>query len=114
MEYKIIEGKKLGSRNFECEGYRYTLSSQSKTSIYLRCTLWRCKERFCQGTGRIDRLLNLLYIKQIHNHTEAAYKSNIIALNNRLKRAAETSTNNLRHVFDDITSTDQAGALVTY
>ena len=114
MEYKIIEGKKLGSRNFECEGYRFTLSSQSETSIYLRCTLWRCRERFCQGTGRIDRLLNLLYIKQIHNHTEAAYKSNIIALNNRLKRAAETSTDNLRHVFDDVTSTDQAGALVTY
>ena len=50
----------------------------------------------------------------MHNHTEAAYKSNLIVLNNKLKCAAEISTENLRHVFDDVTSTDQTGALVTY
>ena len=50
----------------------------------------------------------------MHNHIEAAYKSNLVVLNNKLKRAAEISTENLRHVFDDVTSTDQAGALVTY
>lgn len=114
MEYKIIEGKKLGSQNFECQGYLYIQSRQTETSIYLRCTLWRCGEKLCPGTGRIDRLLNVLYTKQMHNHTQAAYKSNLIALNNKLKRAAEISTENLRHVFDDVTSTDQAGALVTY
>ena len=73
MEYKAIEGKKLGSRNFHCQGYLYTISSQSESSIYLMFTLWRCREILRHGTGRFDRLFNLLYIKQIHNLSEAAY-----------------------------------------
>ena len=51
---------------------------------------------------------------QIHNHTIATYKSNLIAFNNRIKRAAEISTENLGQVFDNVTLTDHAGALVTY
>ena len=68
----------------------------------------------CPGTGRINLRNNLMNTNQIHNHTVATYKSNLIALNNKIKRAAEISTENLRQVFDDVTSTDHAGALVTY
>ena len=54
------------------------------------------------------------YPKQFHNHTEASNKSCVILLNNRIKRAAESSTENLRKIFDEVTSTDQAGALLSH
>ncbi|KAI6657091.1 hypothetical protein LOD99_15877 [Oopsacas minuta] len=114
MEYSVIEGKKIGSVNYECQSFRYIQSSSSSTSIYLRCTLWRCKEIECHGTGRIHLTTNLFYLKKDHNHPEASYESSVIVLNNRIKRAAESSTGNLREIFDDVTSTDQAGALVSY
>ena len=49
------------------------------------------------------------------NHcTTQADKSEVINLNSRIKRAAETSTDSLRQVFDDVTGSDQANALVSY
>ncbi|KAI6646365.1 hypothetical protein LOD99_9236 [Oopsacas minuta] len=114
MEYSVIEVKKIGSVNYECQSFRYNQSSSSSTSIYLRCALWSCKEIECHGTGRIDLTTNLSHRKNYHNHTEASYGSSLIVLNNRIKRAAESSTGNLREIFDDVTSTDQAGALVSY
>ena len=40
--------------------------------------------------------------------------SSVIVLNNKIKRAAESSTENLREIFDEVTSGDQAGALLSY
>ena len=90
------------------------MSSSNPKSIHLRCTLWRTRGIFCNGTGRIDLENNLLYPKHVHSHTEADYQSDIISLKNRIKRRAEASTKSLRQVFDDVTSSDQAGAMVTY
>ena len=114
MEYKIIEGKKLGYHNYECQGYLYVVSSSNPKSIHLRCTLWGTRGIFCNGTGRIDLENNLLYPKHVHSHTEADYQSDIITLKNKIKLRAETSTESLRQVFDDVTSSDQAGDMVTY
>ncbi|KAI6651916.1 hypothetical protein LOD99_4795 [Oopsacas minuta] len=72
------------------------------------------QRKIVSGQGRIDRIFNLPYNIQMHNQTKVAYKYNIIALNNTLKRAAATSTDNIRHTFDGVTSSDQAGAMVTY
>ena len=62
----------------------------------------------------IDLSSNLFYSKQVHCHTQETYHSDIIALKNQIKLAAQRSTENLRQVFDDVTSVDGAGALVTY
>ena len=56
---------------------------------------------------------NLFYLTQNHCHTEEAYKSKLIALNNKIKRAAENSTDSLRQVFDQVTASDEAGIIQT-
>ena len=114
MNYRIIEGKKLGSRNYEIQGYLYTASSSNERCIYLRCTLWRTNGIECSGSGRIDLSSNIFFSKQVHCHTQENYHSDIIALKNQIKLAAQRSTENLRQVFDDVTSGDGAGALVSY
>ena len=114
MEYRIIEGKKLGSHNYECGGFLYNRSSSTQQSAYLRCTLWRTREIECPGFGKISLENNLFYLNKNHCHSEEAYQSDIITLNNKIKRAAETTTENLRAVFDNVTSKDEAGASITY
>ena len=110
MEYSITEGKKLGTHNYSCQGYLYTRSSSSDKCIYLRCALWRSHGIECRGFGRINNECNFFYLTQNHCHTEEAYKSKLIALNNKIKRAAENSTDSLRQVFDQVTASDEAGA----
>ena len=39
----------------------------------------------CRGFGRINNECNLFYLTQNHCHTEEAYKSKLIALNNKIK-----------------------------
>ena len=53
---------------------------------------------------------NLLTNKQDHNHTPTVYNSETIKVRNKLKRAAQNSTLNLRELFDDQTRDEQAGA----
>ena len=110
MEYKIIEGKKIGSHNYECQGYLYFVYSSNPKSTHLRCTIWRTRGIVCNGTGRIDLENNLLYPKHVHSHTEADYQSDIC-----LKKSVQLKRQQrLRQVFDNVTSSNQAGAMVTY
>ena len=114
MEYQIIEGKKLEFKNFRSNDFLYNRSSSNEHCTYLRCTLWRTRGIECPGFGKIIHETNLFHINKDHCHTIEAYKSEIIILNNKIKRAAEISTENPRQVFDNATSGDQAGALISY
>ena len=110
MEYTICEGKKVDSKHYISIYYRYTLTQIYGGTKYLRCTLWRTQPWNCPGKAFICDGSNLLTNKQEHNHTPAVYNSDTIQLRNKLKRAAENSTLNLREIFDNQTSDDPAGA----
>ena len=114
MEFSLVEGKKLGSFHYISQGYRYTPTQIYGGARYLRCTLWRTDPFICPGKAIITEASNLLNMKLEHNHTQENYKSESIELNNKLKRAAENSTLNLREVFDKTTSCEPAGATVSY
>lgn len=55
MEFRQIEGKKLGSLHYESDGFRYVQSSSSTKSMHLRCTLWMRRGIELPGTERVDR-----------------------------------------------------------
>ena len=63
---------------------------------------------------KIQNESNLLTNKQEHNHTPAVYNSDTIQLRNKLKRAAENYTPNLREIFDNQTSDDPAEVSIAY
>ena len=98
------------SKHYLSIGYRYTLTQIYVGNKYLRCTLWRTQPWNCTGKAFIYDDNNLLTNKQDHNHAHAVYNSETIKLRNKLKRAAENSTLNLREMFDDQTRDEEAGA----
>ena len=99
MEYSIIEGKKLNSTNYECQGFRYVKSGEYGNSIYTNCALFRSNS--CACTGKIDKQTNLLELNAQHNHDAAMHRSEKIIVSNTIKRKAEVSSENLREVFND-------------
>ena len=54
MEYSIVEGKILNSKNYECQGYRYVKVRESPNSIFLKCALFRTHR--CESLGKIDKI----------------------------------------------------------
>ena len=65
MEYSVIEGKKLNSKNYESEGFRYVKARECEGSIYIKCALFRTNS--CPCIGRIDKATNLMNLTHIHN-----------------------------------------------
>ena len=114
MEFSLVEVKKLGSFHYISQGYTYTSTQIYGGARYLRCTLWRTHPFICPGKSIITEASNLLNMKLEHNHIQENYKSECIELNNKLKRAAENSTLNLREVFDKTTSCEPDESTVTY
>ena len=98
MEFSIVEGKKLNSLNYMSDGYRYNKYNESNGTIYLRCTLAR--SHGCSATAKILDTGNLLIITKTHNHSQTEHQTDTIILANRIKRVAETSTENLREIFN--------------
>ena len=94
MEYTTVEGKRLSSKNYHSQGFRYVKSRESSTTIYLKCGLFRSHS--CPSFAKIDRISNLLEVMKIHNHSKDAHNSDRIVLCNNIKRGAEISTTNLR------------------
>ena len=92
MEFSVIEGKK--ETNYIADGYRYNKNRENSGIIYLKCTL--AKECSCNGLVKFDTRVNLLEITRAHNHSQSDYNFDSIVLANRIKRAAESSTENLR------------------
>ena len=58
--------------------------------------------------------MNLLEITRAHNHSQSDHKSDSIVLENRIKRAAESSTENLREIFDNECRNSSAGSSLTF
>ena len=100
MEYTTVEGKRLSSKNYYSQGFRYVKSRESSTIIYLKCALFRSHS--CRSFAKIDKISNLLEVTKIHNHSEDAHNSDKIVLCNNIKRGAEISTTNLREVLTTV------------
>ena len=99
MEYSVIEGKKLNSNNYECQGFLYVKSREHGDSIYLKCALFRIKS--CTCTGKINKQTNLLQLTSPHCHDPGANYSGKIIITNTIKHKAENSTTNLRELFNE-------------
>ena len=110
MAYAKIESNKLEHFNFEDFIYSHVRSSVKYQ--YLRCTLYRNLK--CKDFGKIDLTLNQFIQTQDHNHEVDAYKTKQIALRNKLKRAAETSSSRLRDIFDDTCRNDPEATQISY
>ena len=67
----------------------------------------------CPGYAHVDNYSNTLSVKNEHHH-ENAYKRSEFALRNKLKRAAEYSSEKSREVFNDTCLGDPASTLVSY
>ena len=66
MDYSVVEGKKLNSINYECEGYRYVKFRECENSIYLRCALFR--KLSCPSIAKVDKITNIFRTNSsIHN-----------------------------------------------
>ena len=111
MEYSVVEGKKSNSVNYISEGYRYVKYHENNGTIYLRCTL--AKQKGCLSLAKIYTPENLLKMTKNHSHSQCDYGIDSIILTNRIKRAAELSTDNLREVFNIECRDSQEGSFLT-
>ena len=68
----------------------------------------------CKGFGKIELYLKQFIPTQDHNHDTDAYKTQQIDLRNKLKRAAETSSDRLRNIFNDTCRNHQEAASISY
>ena len=112
MEYSVIEGKKLNSKNYESEGFRYVKTRECEGSIYIKCALFRTNS--CPCIGRIDKATNLMNLTHIHNHDTASYNDTKIILSNSIKRKAEVSTASLREIFNETCRESDGASSVTF
>ena len=89
MEYSVIEGKKLNSNNYECQGFRNIKSRE------------HCNT-------------NLLQLTSPHCHDPGADYSGKIIITNTIKRKAENSTTKLRELFNECCRESDAASSVTF
>ena len=76
MEYTTVEGKRLSSKNYYSQGFRYVKSRESANIIYQKCALFRSQS--CPSFAKIDKISNLLEVTKIHNHFKDAHNSDKI------------------------------------
>ena len=112
MNFVVVEGKRLNSIHYQSGGYLYLKVRDSKNFTYVRCTLY--KNPGCKGFAKIDHESNTLVLTHEHDHDENAYRQNEFVLKNKLKRAAETSSERLRQVFNETCREDPANISVTF
>ena len=106
MKFSIVEGKRFNSLNYISDGYRYTKYRELNETIYLRCTL--SKKCACHGLDNISSIMNQLEVTNSHNHSR--YQSDGIV---RVKRAAESSTDSLREIFNNECRDSHVGYTLT-
>ena len=94
MNFEVVEGKRLNSFHYQSGGYLYLKVRASKNFTYVRSTLY--KNPGSKGFAKIDHDSNTLSLTHEHDHDENAYRQNEFVLKNKLKRAAETSSERLR------------------
>ena len=112
MAYSEIESNKLNHFNIQHDNFIYSKVRCNGKFQYLRCTLFRNLK--CKGFGKIDKMTDKFIKTQEHNHKAHVYNSNQIILRNKLKRAAETSSDILRDVFDKTCRHEAEATSITY
>ena len=113
MEYSLVEGKKLNSNNYQCEGVRYVKCRDCETTIYLKCALFRTNS--CLSIGKIDKITNLLEVTRVHNHDSNSHNCKKILISNAIKRKAEISTGtSLRELFNETCRGVDGASSVTF
>ena len=104
-------GKRLSSKNYFSQGFRYAKSRESSTIIYLKCALFRSHS--CQGFVKIDKISNLLEVTKIHSHSKDTHNTDKIILCNNIKREAHIFTTNLREVINNCCRNSDVASSVT-
>ena len=94
------------------DGYRYTKYRELNETIYFRCTL--SKKCACHGLAKISSIVNQLEVTSFHYHSGADDQSVGIVLANRIKRAAESSTDSLREIFNNECRNSHVGYTLTF
>ena len=112
MEYSIVEGKILNSKNYECQGYWYVKVRESPNSIFLNCALFRTHS--CESFGKIDKLTDLFEVTNLHNHSVESHNKEKIILSNQIKRKAETTTCELKEIFNECCRDSIGASSVTF
>ena len=97
----MIEGKRRNSKLYIHSGFTYQVHHENKASYNMRCQYWRVKS--CKAGGKIDKIDDLFTPTGFHLH-EAPDDVDVTELKGELKRKAETSSNALRELFDDVTA----------
>ena len=93
------------------DGHKFINSKISEKYIYLKCAIFRTG---CKGTGRLNRVTDLITPLSPHNHNTEEYRSDVFDLKTKCKKTAMHSQTNLRHVFDDTTRGDPSAREVTF
>ena len=112
MEYSLVEGKKLNSNNYGCEGFHYVKCREYATTIYLKGALFRTNS--CLSIGIIDKITNLLEVTRVHNHDSNSHNSKKILISNAIKRKAEISRGNLLELFNETCRGVDGASSVTF
>ena len=71
---------------------------------------WNC----CEGSAKLDTEIEHIYPKSVHNNIVQEYDANRHDIKRKINKKAQTSRENLRTIFNDITRSDPAGILVSF
>ena len=101
MEYTLIPYKRLVGKVYTTsDRHKFINSKITEKYIYLKCAIFRTG---CKGTGRLNRVTDLITPLSQHNHNTKKYISDVFDLKTKCKKTAMHSQTNLRHVFDGTT-----------
>ena len=68
----------------------------------------------CESFGKIDKLTDLFEVTNLHNHSVESHNKEKIILCNQIKRKAETSTCELREIFNECCRDSIGASSVTF
>ena len=112
MEYTLSSYRRLVGKVYTTsEGHKLINSKISEKYIYLKCSIFRTG---CKGTGRLNRVTDLITPLSRHNHTTEEYRSDVFDLKTKCKKTAMHSQTNLRQDFENTTRYDPSVYEVTF
>ena len=112
MEYTLSSYRRLVGKVYTTsDGHKFINSKISEKYIYLKCAIFRTG---CKGTGRLNRVTDLITPLSPHNHNTEEYRSDVFDLKTKCKEIAMHSQTNLRHVFYDTTRGEPSAREVTF
>ena len=112
MKYTLSSYRRLVGKVYTTsDGHKFINSKISPKYIYLKCAIFRTD---CKGTGRLNRVTDLITPLPPDNHNTEEYRSDVFDLKTKCKKTAMHSQTNLRHVFDDTTRGDPSAREVSF